>query len=238
MKAPYIDSSGPTDTVGTISSSTTAGNTIFAFSGYKVTLGYYYGYLQGEISYAGLFIKNQEIEDTSSSSTVAATGDSGFLDLKLGMRFSNPGDATYNFIYLGGRRMAFETDFNNTSAVCYGYFAGYHGFFSFYLDSDFEFVLSGEFYIGVYKMSDFSSDVNIGQDVNDSLILGGSIGVGVLYEPFNIAALIKAAPEFDNIGYERAYGGTEVNISAYTGGVYLGFELVYTLPSYKYNREE
>lgn len=203
----------------------------------NISIGYYYGFLQGDIEYTETKISKQL------SGSIPTTGQESdhvtnySCKARLGKRFSNPGDTSYNWIYIGFKRMSLSSSGMNMDIAAYGYFFGYRGFFSFDLGYDLEFAFTSDIYLGSYRIVDFSSDVAY-KDVGRrySVSAGGSLGLGAQYEPYNITLLLKTAGDFDRIGFNAKYNDTARSFRCSSLSITIGFEVIYSIPNIHYNK--
>ncbi|MDY6933140.1 MAG: hypothetical protein SVZ03_02830 [Spirochaetota bacterium] len=230
LKAPYSSRA-----IGSISSNEGDNNSLKSYSGNRVTLGYFYKSIQSEFSYFKASIKNQTIEEPNQYSRTIISGDSTFLDLKIGKRFSSSGDTSFSWLYIGGKMMSLNFDISGTEARGIGYLIGYYGFHSYRLRSDFEFAFNYDLFLGMYKITDLSSDIIIDKERDNSISAGFSVGIGIQYEPYNASCLLKFAPEVNQITYKGDYAGANVDLSASTRAAYIGLEFIYNPPNFKYN---
>jgi len=224
--------------IGTITAKPVNEKFAEVYSSYKFTAGYFFRSLQTELSYEKISAKNLKSSASNPATSYDINGKADFIELKLGKRFTIPGDPSYSFLYLSGKRMTIDLNHQDTKLECYGYLAGYHGFYSFDLGGDFELVLDLGLYAGIYSWSDLHTNIDLENNKNYSLSAGGSFGIGSLYEPFNTCFLIKACPEFDLLGYKSTYNGKSVNFNTGIFRVKVGFEIVYSIPSHSYNLKD
>ena len=197
--------------------------------------GYYYDIFQGDFSYTRINIKNQ-VSDFSSDDDLKKCTDSSIM-LRAGYRFSIPGDTSYSWLFLGLKRYNYDS-IGGTEVTAYGWLAGYSGFYSFGLSSNYEFVLAVDTYLGTYRFDDFSSDNGYtGVSKRYSVTAGAGIGAGVQYEPYNITLLLKISTEINRIAYDADYYGSSRKFSAGSMSGCIGFEVRYIIPDESYNEK-
>lgn len=230
IQAPYYATS-----LGTVTSQAENNKEVETYSGAKYTLGIFFEYMQCEFSYFKSSIENQIIEDSETDLAVQVNGDAVLFDIKVGKRFSFAGDTSYSLLYASGRRMDLLLNISSTNVRGYGYHIGYYGYKSLGFKSDIEFAFNYDLYIGRYKRVSYSSDINIEQEKDRSIIAGFSFGFGVQYEPYNITCLLKYSTELNQIVNKGVYFGESVELGVSTAASYIGIELIYILPSFKYN---
>lgn len=198
--------------------------------------GYYYDFLQADLSYTRTSVDRQ-ISDFSSDTDLMSGIDSSLM-LRGGYRFSIPGDTSYTWLFLGLKRYDFSAE-RGTDVTAYGWLAGYSGFYSIGLSSDYEFVIALDLYVGTYRFDRFSSDSGY-EHVRKrySVTAGGGIGAGVQYEPYNVTLLLKLSADMNSIAYDAQYQGHARKFSAGTASGCLGFEVRYSIPNERYNEKK
>ena len=197
--------------------------------------GYYYDFLQGDLSYTRTSIKNQTTGLSYDKELKSGT-DSSVL-LRAGYRFSIPGDTSYSWFFLGLKRYGYDA-FGGTAVTAYGWLAGYSGFYSFGLSSNIEFVIAVDTYLGTYRFDDFSSDSGYtGVSKKYSVTAGAGIGAGVQYEPYNITLLFKISADTSRIAYDANYQGSSRKVMGGSSYVCAGFEIRYVIPDESYNEK-
>ena len=199
---------------------------------YKITAGYFYGYFQGEFSYFASFFRDMDLMTTADEVFKTIKGEYSFFDLKAGIRINEPGDSSYNWFYLGFKRMVFESGFNTTEVIGYGILMGFSGFHSYGVKSDFEFILTYDFSFGAFQQLTISSDIHLKSQDEFTLIPGVSLGLGVQYEPYNLSFLLKMSPEF--LYSIKVDNSSSVGVGML--GFFIGFEVIAHIPSYKFNK--
>jgi len=199
--------------------------------------GYYYDFLQADLSYTRLTVDDQK-SDYSADDSLLSGSDSSFV-LRFGSRFSIPGDTSYSWLYLGLKRYSFSSSSRGVDVTAYGYLAGYSGFYSFGLSSDYEFVLALDAYLGTYRFDRLSTDIDY-RNVSKrySVSVGGGVGIGVQYEPYNTALLLKLSSDYNRIAYDMTFTGRNRKISVGNGAFCVGLEVRYSLPSVTYNERK
>ncbi|MCP4133926.1 MAG: hypothetical protein GY754_23350 [bacterium] len=230
--------SAPYGTAATAHTATIEGNSLLeTATEFKVSLGYFYDFLQAEAGYTTASVANQTIAgDNNANNTISEKGSLNYFDIKAGWRFNDPGDSSYNWLYAGCKFLKFSTDTNNTEADATGFFAGLYGFHSWGMDWDLEFVLTYDLFAGIYTKgsSEISSTVTITDDLKTSFNPGLSFGIGLQYEPYNISGILKTAAEWNYLRH--------ISESNYIGAglltITVGFEIVFMLPNYKYNLDD
>ena len=140
-------------------------------------------------------------------------------------------------IYFGLKRISSASDYEDIKLTAYGYLAGYEGFLSFGINYPIEFVIKFNAYIGTYRKDEFKSDIQLNNvEKKNSITAGADLGIGLLYEPCDIAVLFKFSNDFDQIAYRAELAGSSFDFAYRTQGSYLGFEIIYSIPNYKYNK--
>ena len=212
-----------------------SGSALSSASKLYLSGGYYYDYLQADLSYTRTNISKQ-VSDFNSEDGLKSAIDSSIL-LRCGYRFSNPGDTSYTWIYLGLKRYSYDS-FSGTDVTAYGWLAGYSGFYSFGLSSNYEFVLALDLYLGTYRFDDFSSNNGYtGVSKRYSITSGAGIGAGVQYEPYNVTLLLKLSADINRIAYDAKYLGSSRKFSTGSLSGCIGFEVRYTIPGESYNEK-
>jgi hypothetical protein len=210
------------------------GNEFDSASRLHAGLGYYYDFLQADLSYTKTRITSQSSDFLQPDDL--QSGEASAYCLRFGKRFSTPGDTSYSWLYLGLKQYNFQSSAGSLDVTGYGYVAGYSGFYSFGLKYDMEFVFTLDAYFGSYRFEKFSSSIDM-QDVTKkySFTGGAGIGTGLQYEPWNIAILLKISSEIDYLVYDAASAGSKRSFAAGGYAHCIGFEVMYVLPSEKYN---
>ncbi len=229
LLAPYYNES-----ISSVSPATKEGKFFSVFSGYKLTPGYFYGPWHCELSYFKSSMKNQVLEFIDGQKH-SVTSDLKFIEFKFGRRFQNPGDTSYNWLYISGKKMDANISISNTSISGTGYTVGYYGFHSIGSKKDFEFVFDYDLYLGRYAKTEYSSDIGINGKRIASITTGLNLGAGVQYEPYNISALLKINTDLNYISHEGTFSGSSVDLDTSIIANYIGLELIYVLPNFKYN---
>ncbi len=204
-------------------------------NGYRVSTGYYYDFLQCEAAFLDSNIKRQAIRERTGGveTETPLSGTVRYGEFRGGLRFSNPGDTSYHWLYAGVKRVVYRSDYNDTRATGLGYLLGYNGFLSWAQSSPIEFVFTYDIFFANYLKYDISSSVpDMPQwDKETRYNLGFSVGMGLQYEPYNISCVLKIMPEAH---YFTKTGGTgEIRVGAFE--TLMGIEIIYMIPNYKYN---
>lgn len=203
---------------------------------YLLSAGYFYDFLQADISYESTTIMNQVFSKSSIGDDIPKTERDVYM-LRGGKRFSHPGDSTYHFIYLGFKRMSSCSEYENIELTAYGYFAGYEGFYTFGRKYPVEFVTKINAFIGTYRKEKFESDFQFEYlNKKNSITAKIDIGIGFLYEPNDIAMLVKLSNDYDRIKYRSYLNDSSLEFSFTTLSSYIGFEIIYNIPNIKYNK--
>jgi hypothetical protein len=230
----YLSAPGPEGNGGD-TTKPESGSGLTSASRLYLSGGYYYDYLQADLSYTRTKISKQ-VSDFNSEDGLKSAVDSSIL-LRCGYRFSNPGDTSYTWLYAGLKRYSYES-FGGTDLTAYGWLAGYSGFYSFGLSSNYEFVLALDLYLGTYRFDDFSSDNGYtGVSKRYSVTSGAGIGAGVQYEPYNVTLLLKLSADINRIAYDAKYLGSSRKFSTGSLSGCIGFEVRYTIPGESYNEK-
>lgn len=198
--------------------------------------GYYYGIFQGDLSYDTTSYTDQMSQYAAANSGEKFKGNKSSYKLRAGKRFSNPGDTSFQFLYLGFKRTDIHADASDVSLTAYGFFAGVSAFESYGLSSDLEFVITGDLYFGNYQWYHFSSGVDF-RDISKrySVSAGGSLGIGVQYEPYNFSVLVKVSSDADIFSLNGTHGGSGRKFTCGSHGHTIGLEMIYCIPSIRYN---
>ncbi len=220
------------------SDSGTSENHMKTLSGYSISGGYFYDWFQGDISYTNMETENLYVVKSSTPGhEYSANASYWNIDFKGGYRFNDPGDTSYKWLYLGIRKMNLKIPYNNTEADAVGLLGGFYGFSSFGLSGPFEFVLTYDIYAGTYRYNEnhLSTDVNINVNRKYAADFGLSAGMGVQYEPWDLAAIIKVSPFTTQRIYKQELSGNKRSTAASLKGVVIGIEIVFLIPDYKNN---
>lgn len=221
---------------GSVETVTEDGKELTSFSKFSVYGGYVYDRFYGQVAYSKSSISNQipDYEDYRGSSVVS---DYGVFELRAGMRFSDPGDSSYNAFFLGYRSAHYSTDYLGLDVTGSGLVSGVAGFYSLGCAWDVEFVFSGELYVANYYLTDIEADFDTSKAKKKATAaLGASVGVGVQYEPYNITCMLKGAFDYDQITHESRVSGAGVTRDMKMGAFSYGFEVSYRYYNYKHNR--
>ncbi len=220
---------------GTASTIPEEGNSSKSAGKYSLRAGYYYDFFQGDISYGSATIRNQLFNNSDLGNDIPGLEKKVFL-LRGGKRFSDPGDSTYHLLYFGLKRMISSSEYEDMKLTVYGYLAGYEGFYTFGIKHPVEFVIKTNAYIGTYRKDKFKSDQQFENiDRKNSLYAAAELGIGFLNEPLDTTILVKLSGDFDHIAYRSKLSGQSIDFACRTISGYLGFEIIYAIPNFKYN---
>jgi hypothetical protein len=206
--------------------------------GYSLSCGYFYDWFQFDVSYARIDTYNLLVEKaTAPGNEYSADADLWNADIRAGYRFSRPGDTSYKWFYLGVRRSELEISFNDTESTATGFMAGFYGFSSFGLSGPFEFVLTYDAYaVGYrYNWNRFHSDVYIDVSRKFAMDIGFSGGMGVQYEPWDLAVILKVSPFISYSKYEEEDKVYNRSTKTSLSGTLIGIEVIFSIPDYKNN---
>jgi hypothetical protein len=213
----------------------TKDNQLKTLTGYSFSCGYFYDWLQADITYTAIETKDQYVKEVSTINSIHYADASMWnADFRIGYRFDDPGDTSYNWLYIGMRRSHFDISFNNTEVDATGFLAGFYGFHSYGLHLPVELVLTYDINLTFYRknFNHLKTDVNIDPDRKRGVDLGLSAGIGLQYEPCDIAVILKISPFISDKYYKADnYGNTSVTMS----GTLIGIEVVFSIPEYKNN---
>jgi hypothetical protein len=229
--------SGPNGNYGGDSTKPDAGSQYSSASRLYISTGYYYNFLQADISYLRLAVNNQKSDYHTTEGLL--DGSDSSVTVRAGKRFSVPGDTSYTWLYLGLKRYGFNSSLRDVNLTAYGYLAGYSGFYSLGLSYNMEFVITLDAYLGTYRFEKISAGSDY-QDITKrfSVSFGGGVGVGVQYEPYNMTLLLKVSYDYNRVAYNARYAGGSRRFSAGAQGYCFGLEARYVLPSVEYNKRE
>ncbi|MBN2040188.1 MAG: hypothetical protein JW864_09115 [Spirochaetes bacterium] len=231
MNVPYADA-----VAGTANTLPEEGSSFKSAGKYSVSAGYFYASYQADLSYESATIRNQLFDNSSLGDEIIEAERTVFL-LRGGKRFSDPGDSTYHYLYFGLKRMSSCSDYEDLELAAYGYLAGYEGFYTFGIKSSIEFAVKFNAFIGTYRKESFDSDLQFENiDRKNSVTAGAELGIGFLYEPEDVAVLLKFSNDFDQIAYNAEVSGSNLDFAYRIQGSYLGIEVVYSIPNFKYNK--
>lgn len=207
-------------------------------SGYSISGGYFYDWIQGEVSYAA--IKTDGLCVAKASTTAEKIESDATLKnygAKIGYRFSNPGDTSYKWLYLGIRHTQLNIPYNNTEVDSTGFLGGFYGFSSFGLSGPFEFVLTYDIYAGTYRYDNnhLSTDVDININRKFAVDFGLSAGMGIQYEPWDLAIVLKVSPFITWNKYKSQDTGNNRETEASLSGTMIGVEVIFSIPDYRHN---
>jgi len=206
--------------------------------GYSLSGGYFYDWIQGDISYTSVKSDNLCVAKSSTPGyEFEAEASLRNIDAKIGYRFSTPGDTSYKWLYLGIRHTQLDISYNNTEVDSTGILGGFYGFSSFGLSGPFEFVLTYDIYAGTYRYDNnhLNTDVDININRKVSVDFGLSAGMGVQYEPWDIAVVLKVSPFITWNKYKSEDNGNDRETGAALSGTMIGFEIIFSIPDYKHN---
>ena len=210
-------------------------------SGYSISGGYFYGWIQGDISYT--YINSDDlcvVKASTPGDELEADASLRIFDAKIGYRFSNPGDTSYKWLYLGIRHTQLDISYNNTGVDSTGFLGGFYGFSSFGLSGPFEFVLTYDIYAGTYRYDNnrLSTNVDINIDRKFAADFGLSGGMGVQYEPWDLAIVLKVSPFITWNKYKSRDMGNDRETEAALSGTMIGIEIIFSIPDYRHNIAE
>ncbi len=220
------------------SDSGSSGNSLKTLSGYSLSCGYFYDRFQGDISYTGMETENLYVVNNSTPGHLYYSDASYWnVDVKGGYRFNDPGDTSYKWLYLGIRKMNLEIPYNNTESEAIGILGGFYGFSSFGLSGPFEFVMTYDIYAGTCRYNDNNLRTDVSIDINRKFAvdLGLSAGMGIQYEPWDLAAVIKISPFMSERIYKQEITGNNKGTAASLRGTLIGIEIIFSIPEYKNN---
>jgi len=209
--------------------------------GYSISCGYYYDWIQGDINYTGIKTEDQYVVKASTpEDEFDADASLRNIDARLGYRFSNPGDTSYKWLYLGLRQTELEIPYNDTKVDATGFLGGFYGFSSFGLSGPVEFVLTYDIYAGTYRYNQnhLNTDVDIKIYRKISVDLGMSAGMGVQYEPWDLAVVLKVSPFITWNRYKSDDTGDNRVTDASLMGTQIGIEIIFSIPDYRNNITE
>lgn len=206
--------------------------------GYSISGGYFYGWIQGDLSYTS--IKSDGlcvVKASTPGDKLESDASLKNFDAKIGYRFSNPGDTSYKWLYLGLRHTQLDISYNNTEVDSTGILGGFYGFSSFGLSGPFEFVLTYDISAGTYRYDNnhLSTDVDININRKFSVDFGLSAGMGVQYEPWDLAIVLKVSPFITWNKYKSQDTANDRETEAALSGTMIGIEIIFSIPDYKHN---
>jgi hypothetical protein len=176
---------------------------------------------------------------TSTSLQDQFTGRADSEKVRCGLRFSRPGDTSYEFIYAGAQRLGFSTALQDSSCTSYGPLVGASFFNSVGVFSATEFVTVADIYLGTYPLYNIASVRSFtGYQKIYSVSAGGTIGAGIQYEPYNISFLIQVRTSFD---YISCHGNENGMMNTFRIGMEsstVGLAIIYAIPAVSYNKVE
>ena len=203
---------------------------------YNTSAGYFYDIFQADFSYEFTIIRNQVFNNSGLGNDIPETEKTAYL-LRLGKRFSDPGDSTYHLVYFGIKRIKSVSEYEDMEITALGYLVGYEGFYSFGIKYPLEFVSKFNTFIGTYRKEKFSSDIQFeNTKKKNSITAGAELGIGFQYEPYDIAILFKFSYDFDQLAYRGELSGSDINFAYRMQAACFGFEIVYRMPNFKYNK--
>ena len=211
-------------------------NQLKTLEGYSFSCGYFYNWLQGDITYTAIKTKDQYVKEVSTVNSVHYTDASLWnADARIGYRFDKPGDTSYKWLYLGIRRSHFNISFNDTEVNATGYLAGFYGFHSYGLDWPVELVFTYEIQAAFFRhnFNHLKTDIDINENRKKGIDLGLSAGMGIQYEPWDIALIFKISPFISEKYYEADYPGDKKNTRTNMSGSLIGFEIIFSIPENK-----
>lgn len=229
---------GGTDNSLTSGSESSDENSFQSLSGYSISCGYFYDRLQGDISYTKIKSEHQYVENSSlPDDRDSADASLWNADIRAGYRFNNSGDTSYKWLYVGLRRMNLDISYNDTEAGGTGFMAGLYSFSSYGFSGPLEFVFTYDLYACGYRYSwnDLKTDVNFSFNRSVALDFGISAGVGVQYEPWDLAVIVKASPFISYRKYQEEDADNDRETEAALKGTLIGIEVVFSIPDYKNN---
>jgi len=206
--------------------------------GYSVSCGYFYDWFQFDFSYTGMETENlYVVNDSTPGDEQYSDASLWNADIKGGYRFSNPGDTSYKWFYLGIRKMNMEIQYNRTKSDTLGFFAGFYGFLSAGFYNPVEVVFTYDIYAGTCRrdQNHLSTDLNIDVDRKYAVDLGLSAGIGLQYEPWDVAVILKVSSFVTEKKYCGMYQGNSAETMSALSGAVLGIEIVLSIPDYKNN---
>lgn len=206
--------------------------------GYTVSCGYFYDWFQGDVSYTDMKTENRYVIKASTpENQYYSDAELRDADIRGGYRFNDPGDTSYTWLYIGIKKTNMAIPYKRTKVDALGFFAGLYGFSSAGFYSPFEIVLTYDVYAGTCRrdQNHLSSEVDIDLNHRYAVDLGLSAGIGVQYEPWDIAIILKVSSFITDKTYRGTYNGNSAKTSASLTGTVIGIEFVLSIPDYKNN---
>lgn len=232
MDRPYKDGGNGTEKFYPVD-----GSTFTSALQFNTSIGYYYGFLQGDAGYSYSKVSSQRSNNDRTAVQDLQSAENSSFRIRFGKRWSSPGDTTYNWIYLGLKRMELGSSETEMDVAAYGYLIGYRGFWSMGLNYDIEFVFTADIYLGSYRITDYSSNLSYSETSRRySISTGGALGIGLQYEPYNITLLLKGICDYDSIGFSATYNNSARNFRCSSLNITMGFEIIYSIPGIHYNK--
>jgi hypothetical protein len=205
---------------------------------YSLLAGYFYDFIQMDFSYDLTIIRNQAFDNSSLEGNIPENERRVFL-FRGGKRFSSPGDSSYHLVFFGLKRVHAASDYEDMELTATGYLAGYEGFYSFGRKYPVEFVTKFNSFIGRYRKEKFSSNIQFTNiEKKNSLTAGAGLGIGILYEPYDIAFLFNISYDFDQVAYRGDHSGNNVSFAYSINARYFGCEIAIRIPNFKYNKRQ
>ncbi len=221
---------------GSVNTETESGKEFTSFGKYSVYGGYVYDRFYGQIGFSSATVSNQTPDYPEYRGDAIETKYNAF-ELRGGMRFSAPGDSSYNGFFLGIRRAGFSTDYLGLDVTGTGLVSGLSGFYSLGCKWDVEFVLSAEVYFANYLFTNIDADFDThSPEKKYAAAFGSSLGVGFQYEPYNITCMLKGALDYDQIAQITKVGNADAERDLKMAAISYGFEVSYRYYNYKHNR--
>jgi hypothetical protein len=222
--------------IGTTDSKVESGKEFSSLSKLNITGGYFYGIFMGQLSYSANSAKNI-LPDQSDYTEDAVELQLNTIDITAGLRLSPYGDSSYSYVYAGYKRIDITSDYIGLEVAGNGITLGYTGFYSFNFGWPIEPALYLNVYFGNYPNSDYRAE-NVEGEVThlQSYTAGSTIGIGILYEPYEITLLGLASYESDQISHNTAISDGYADFGIRHTGTYFGFGIMYQYLNFKYNR--
>lgn len=205
-------------------------NGINTAAGNRYSFGYFYGLFQIEAGYFHSSIEEQSFRTyTGKEKSLHST--LSYYDARGGLRLSNTGSTSFQWIHFGARDMKYSASYKDTEAKGLGYSAGYTGWLTLGISDNFDIVGLCEFFYGVYRKNSISWNENFNVETRQSRFMNLSLGAGLQYDPYNLSIILKVCGEKNYISHR----GTGGKIAAGADELIFGFEIIYFNNRYRNN---
>ncbi|MDA3901351.1 MAG: hypothetical protein PF637_12640 [Spirochaetes bacterium] len=210
---------------------------ISSLSDYSLGAGYFRGPLMADFQFYSTSVEDQKIDFEEYFRNESIEYTLRTFDIRSGLRLSDYGNPSFTYIHLGYRYLSYSSDYLKTELSGHGFTVGLTKFHTFFPRFDFEPALYFNAYLGNYRITGFESDMSSGDyEREKSVTAGGTLGIGVHFEPYNLAVLAIVRGAIDQISHNVRIDDGWVDCGVRHTGFYAGIAVMYQRYNFKHNR--